>query len=549
MYFLTFSVKARQTASDVFVDYVIEYLELSGQVERSEQVMGPDWVNEIALHTASWSSTNAQYFLNTLKTSGVRSEHILKILQSGSYLQALQARNLHFQFVEGRERYPSANDVFFDFVTEYLELSNQIEEFEGIMGSNWIDEITLHTTSWTSIDAQHFLNTLKASGIESEHILKILQAGSYLQALQTGRLHFEFQATREVIESVEVENHNISQSIKIEFPDELKSPEFAFLNPEFSNDITGHRVFIQFVNAARQYLGTTAFDDIMGSSWDQPVWEEKLTRYMDRGHWTELDVRNFILFLVERIGLDGVLKRMKNNVSYFDAIAYLDFKDKVVFYDKLLGEEVVNELLNKSLGGFQKKNNLSELRAITSFIRKYIEVEEEFKEFIKKRVIDIARATYSDLIGVEQILFEYDFTRDDIKALMQKSFDGFVRAKPESLHSVAEFLLSGKVRIDGQWQQVFDWEDANFTKSEVKALIQESFSGFSSVTPETFRSVVEFLISGEIKIKGQWQPVFDWGDANFTNAEVKVLMQESLKGFARAKPESLRSVAEFFTQW
>ena len=108
----TFSVKAQQTASDLFVDFVIESLEVSGQVEEFEQIMGPDWIDEIVLHTTSWNNTDAQHFLNVLKESGVKSEHILKLLQTGSYLQTLHAGHLHFQFIEEGERLFSAADVF-----------------------------------------------------------------------------------------------------------------------------------------------------------------------------------------------------------------------------------------------------------------------------------------------------------------------------------------------------------------------------------------------------------------------------------------------------
>ena len=50
----------------------------------------------------------------------------------------------------------TASDLFIDFAKEQLESSGQIEEFEHIMGPNWTHQITLHTASWSDIDAQHF---------------------------------------------------------------------------------------------------------------------------------------------------------------------------------------------------------------------------------------------------------------------------------------------------------------------------------------------------------------------------------------------------------
>ena len=582
--FFTVFVKAQQPASDVFVDFVIEQLESSGQVAEFEEVMSSDWIDEITLYTTSWDNNDAERFLNVLKGSGVESEDILKILQAGSYLQALHVGRLDFQFNGEVESLSSASDIFFDFVTEQLEPSGQIEEFEEIMGPRWIDEITLYTASWNGADAEHFLSILNRSNVGSKHILKLLQTGSFLQALQAGRLHFEFQVATQGIEvaTAEVIDQSISPAVEVVFPEQLKFPEFAFLNSPLTNEEKGHDVIIQFVNASREHLGSSDFDQIMGRSWDQSVWEDRLIKYMDRNGWMELDARSFLLFLVRRIGLENTLKTIKGNASYFKEITYLGFREKVFFYDNFLGEKVVNELLSKSLGGFVKKNSLSGLRDIISFIHKYIEDEEELRTFVKKGIINIARATYIDLIGVEAFLFEYNFTKAALKELIQESFTGLAIATSEKLQSVSEFLVNGKIRIKGQWQEVFDWEGENFTKAQVKELMQESFFGFANATPEKLQSVAEFLVNeynftksevktlmqeslsgfanatseklqavaeflvnGKIRIKGQWQNVCDWEGENFTKAQVKELMQESFSGFANATPEKLQSVSEF----
>ena len=568
--FFTVSVKGQQTAANLFIDFAKEQLESSGQIEEFEHIMGPNWTHQITLHTAAWSDIDAQHFLEVLKESEVEPQHILKILQAVSYLQALQT--LSFQFVEGNGFAP-AEDIFVKFIIEQLESSGQIEEFEDIMGSDWIDQITLHTAEWSDTDAQHFLEILKESKVEPQHILKILQATSYLQTLKASRLHFEFQATEEVAD------RNGSQPTEVEVPEQLRFSEFAFLNGTLTHEDTGYLILIQFINAAREHLGASHFNRIMGSSWNQSKWEERLTKYMkNEGSWTEQNARDFLLFLVKRIGLESALKIIKKNASYFEQIAYLDFKEKVLFYEGILGEEVVSASLRKSLGGFVKKNNLSGIRAIHSFIHKYIEGEEELREYIKKQIINIARATYSDLIGVEAFLFEYDFTRNDIKALMQEGFSGFALATPQKLRLVAEFLTEERIEVDGL--VVFDWEGEDFTKKEVKALMQESFSGFAlampkklqavaeflineydftkatvktlmkesfrgfaSGTPKKLRAVAEFLMEGRIEVDGL--VVFDWEGENFTKEEVKALMQEGFQGFALATPKKLRAVAEF----
>lgn len=332
-------------------------------------------------------------------------------------------------------------------------------------------------------------------------------------------MHFEFPSTVEIIDQ--------AQAIVVEFPEQLT--EFTFLNAPLSNEINGHAILIQFVNVAREQMGITEFDRIMGSSWDQSIWEERLIGYMNKGHWTEQDAGNFVLFLIGRIGLENTLKRIKNNVSYFSSIIYLDFIDKISFYDEFLGEDIVNILLSNSLGGFTKENSLSELRDIISFIHKYIEDEEELRAFVKKQIINIAKAIYSDLIEIEELLIEYHFTKNEIKTLMQKSFTGFATAKPENLRAVADFLINGKIKINGSSQVVLGWEGENFTKAEVKILMQKSFDNFTRAKPESLHAVANFLIN----------------EYNFTKAEVKTLMKNSFFNFATANPENLRVVANF----
>ena len=187
--FLVFSHEQdTNSAADVFFKFISEQLEQSGQLDQFEEIMGADWIGQVTSHTSSWTVSDANYFLNTLKEARVDSSHILKILQATSYLQAL--RDINFEFNQERhitgsqQDTNSVADVFFNFISEQLEKSGQLEQFEEIMGTDWIDQVTLHTSFWTVSDANHFLNTLKEARVNSSHILKILQATNYLQALR-----------------------------------------------------------------------------------------------------------------------------------------------------------------------------------------------------------------------------------------------------------------------------------------------------------------------------------------------------------------------------
>ena len=177
--------------------------------------------------------------------------------------------------------------------------------------------------------------------------------------------------------------------------------------------------------------------------WNQPRWEERIIKYIDTENWTEREARNFLLFLVQRIGLESALKVIKRGTSYLQGITYSDFIGKVHFYSDELGEDEVNKLLKKSLGGFRNKNSISEIRNIIAFISKYIQDDDALKQFVKKKIIDIASASSEQLKDVADFLInEYSFTKAEIKTLMQGSFDGFARAKSEQLKDVADFLTN-----------------------------------------------------------------------------------------------------------
>ena len=174
------------------------------------------------------------------------------------------------------------------------------------------------------------------------------------------------------------------------------------------------------------------------------------------------------------------------------------------------------------------------LWAVSDFlINEYSFTKVEVKELMQKNFQGFANATLENLQAMTEFLIrEYNFTKVEIKALMQESFSGFTYATPESLRIVIEFLIN----------------EYSFTKVEVKTLMQESFSGFVRTTSERLQAITGFLIKGTIKINGQNQALFDWERENFTKVEVKKLIQKSLWGFTNATPKGSLGCRRVFNQ-
>ena len=269
-------------------------------------------------------------------------------------------------------------------------------------------------------------------------------------------------------------------------------------------------------------------------------------------------------------------------------IIKIDGQNQVAFdwEGKNFTKAEVKELMQKSLRGFARIT-LENLGAVSEFlIREYSFTKTGLKALMQESFSGFASATPEGLRAVVEFLInEYNFTKTEVKTLMQESFSGFVRTTSERLQAITGFLIKGTIKINGQNQALFDWERENFTKVEVKkliqkslggftnatpkgllvvaeflireygftkiemkALMQESFSGFARATPESLLAVSEFLIKGAIKINGQNQVVFDWKGENFTKVEVKELMQKGFRGFYTCHTRESYGCVRIFNQ-
>ena len=184
-----FSRTQQTTAAEVFFDFVDQH------TKDIDVTMGSTWLNNILKHTESWTASDANEFLNSLKTSNFSVPHILAILKDTESLQRIQGRLNSFQFQTG-------SDVFIDYVRDHLRkklrqnqlyLEGEMLELaleslilaEMVSRRNaplWEERISTHAVSWTATEAILLLDDLENKwDMDPNLIIERLNSTSFFQ--------------------------------------------------------------------------------------------------------------------------------------------------------------------------------------------------------------------------------------------------------------------------------------------------------------------------------------------------------------------------------
>ena len=155
VHFSAFSY-SKKTAADVFFNFVV----IEVGADHLEDVMGSEWLESIINRTELWTVSDAENFLNSLKSSRISKNDILQIIRDTSYLQYLKKRQVSFEFFrEQDENVGTGTSVFIEFAEANYQYLG--ESFEEAMGHNWRPRIAESTQSWTYQDAKNFLLILE----------------------------------------------------------------------------------------------------------------------------------------------------------------------------------------------------------------------------------------------------------------------------------------------------------------------------------------------------------------------------------------------------
>ena len=414
---LAFSTTAqsRDTASDIFSGFANGYLNQS----KLEDAIGPNGLNQIIENTKNWKTEDAHFLINSLTDAGLTPHNILKAIW------------VTVTFVFPTENYEETEDVsgvFFEFASSHL---TDIE-LEIALGDGWLDDVIEHTQKWREEDAQHLTNSLKKAGIEPENTLKAIRVIVSLLQKPAGPI---------VSETI-VETQQTTQE-----------------NP-IREENTAAKVFIDF---AREHRGEN-FEREMGSQW-----KEKITE--NTSFWTAQDAIDFLDYLVDLIGVDLALTRIRST-SYFSYMHYKDFKDRVDFYkqENYLGEEGIRKKLSQSFSGLHT-GDLADIRNTIQQVQNIIGEEGIKKIFNKPKVnlgaFAIANTEIVHIVNwLEDIESGYGIPMAQISEAIIRDPEAFTKGRLANLARIAAKIRPrlNKYGLPGK---------TTLTEAEIEAKINE----------------------------------------------------------------------------
>ena len=163
--FSTENHEETEGVSDILFNFATNHL-TSADLEK---VIEDGWLDDIVEHTQAWSVEDAHHLINSLTRAKIAPDDTLKIIRvTVSFLQkptlptALEIRSETKQITQETTKQEdhiteekSAAEVFINFARRHTG-----EDFERVMGANWVGKITEYTQAWTANGATEFLDYL-----------------------------------------------------------------------------------------------------------------------------------------------------------------------------------------------------------------------------------------------------------------------------------------------------------------------------------------------------------------------------------------------------
>ena len=197
------------------------------------------------------------------------------------------------------------------------------------------------------------------------------------------------------------------------------------INPRLASNV--------FVNFANDQLREDYYK-VMGPRWTRRI-------FLYSAEWTKRDAELFLDYMVERVGTESTLERLKSP-SYFEFMRYKDFRARVQLFDELWGESFSTMRLNRSLGGFD-------------------------------------RGSIEEIEGVIKIVADY-IGEDNLREVAASNLQGLTRVQPLSLKRTISFI-----------ERYF--ENLSAGRSVVRKIMQTNLDALAGVNLFKFKRTVDYL--------------------------------------------------------
>ena len=232
-----------------------------------------------------------------------------------------------------------------------------------------------------------------------------------------------------------------------------------------------------FIDFARKHYGDD-FDQTM-SGRSAKAWSEEIVLHSKT--WETEDAELFLNFLVEKIGVENTLKRMKTLPSLFGkGMNYQKFSDTYTILSHWAGKEAVIKKIKKSLNGFQYQFSEDTVVYFLNFYRNDKSDPRDMIELLKTSLAD------NNSEGVEVVIASLSDIFDKKGRLGDFDIKSFLSQLKEDFASLGVSADDASLFIDFMSDYLGSW---NLTKT----MMLKNFENFSQIDTGKFNEAVGWL--------------------------------------------------------
>ena len=225
-------------------------------------------------------------------------------------------------------------------------------------------------------------------------------------------------------------------------------------------------------------------------------------------YWSYEDTMNLMLFLRERIGVEKTIERLRS-LSLLTRTNLEQFKRRLFFFEKYIGESEVNKRLRNTLRHFTR-GDVQQMEAAAQFLQRYIG-DQQTVQVMTQNISVFFKLNVEEFQFVAAVLEEY-LGKDKTVQLIINQFSDFSVIRLETLQQIIKAL-----------QRFLD-------EQEIARLIQKHLKLFSALNHEKFSQTLSIL------------------ETILNISQIKIIVEESSMDFVHSTPGHLQQTISFLKE-
>ena len=223
-------------------------------------------------------------------------------------------------------------------------------------------------------------------------------------------------------------------------------------------------------------------------------------------YWSYEDTMSLISFLKERIGVEKTIERLRS-LSFLNRTNVEQFKRRVFFFDKYIGESEVNKKLRRTLRHFIR-GDVQQMEAAAQFLQRYIG-DQQTVQVMTQNTFVFFKLNVEELQLIVAVIEEY-LGREKTEQLIVSQFRAFsvIRLEPFQLIVavieeylgrektekliVSQFRAFSVIRLE-PFQLIVALIEEYLGREKTEKLIVSQFQDFSVIKLEPFQQIIQEL--------------------------------------------------------